>query len=197
MELIGRHTIRAQRGAVWAALNDAEVLRRCIEGCESLVRLDDNRFEGIVVAAVGPVKARFTGIVTLSDIEPLHGYTISGEGKGGAAGFAKGLAALSLSDEPEGTALDYKVKATVGGKLAQLGARLVDATASKHANTFFIRLKAELEGPAVEGANAFKSDSESSNAVSPAASQLSASWPLLFGLAVAAAIAALVLLSRG
>lgn len=153
MELKGETVIAAPRDRVWTALNDPEVLRRCIDGVEALDRVGDNRFEGKLNAKVGPVRATFTGGVTLENLDPPNGYTLTGEGKGGVAGFAKGSADVNLVDEvlPDGTTgtrLAYVARSTVGGKLAQLGARLIEGTAKGYAETFFARLKSEVEGPA-------------------------------------------------
>jgi uncharacterized protein len=150
MDLTGRTFIAAPRTAVWTALNDPAVLAQCIEGCERLERQPDGRLEGAVQAKVGPVKALFQGVVTLSDIVDNQSYVITGEGKGGVAGFAKGRAEVTLEDSEGGTTLAYVVKATVGGKLAQLGARLIDATAKAYADNFFARFKTYLETPAPE-----------------------------------------------
>jgi uncharacterized protein len=152
MELQGETLIAAPRERVWTALNDPEVLRRCIDGVESLEKVGDNRFEGKLNAKVGPVRASFTGGVDLQDLDRPNGYTIVGEGKGGVAGFAKGSAEVKLADVtlPEGatgTRLTYVARSTVGGKLAQLGARLIEGTARGYAETFFARLKTEVEGP--------------------------------------------------
>lgn len=138
MDMTGEYVIPAPRETVWAALNDVEVLKACIPGCESITKTSDTNLEAVVSAKVGPVKAKFTGVVTLSDIDPPNGYTISGEGKGGAAGFAKGGAKVRLADAPDGgTLLTYEVNATVGGKLAQIGGRLINSTAKKMADDFF------------------------------------------------------------
>lgn len=139
MDMTGQHTIPAPRQTVWEALNDPDVLKQCIPGCEEIERTGDNGFTAKVSVKVGPVKAKFGGAVTLSEIDPPNGYTISGEGKGGAAGFAKGGAKVSLVDADGGaaTVLSYQVNASVGGKLAQIGARLIDSTAKKYANEFF------------------------------------------------------------
>jgi carbon monoxide dehydrogenase subunit G len=150
MQLKGESAIAAPRQRVWDALNDPEVLARCIEGVESLERTAADRFEGKLNAKVGPVRATFTGAVTLSDIDPPNGYTISGEGKGGVAGFARGSAQVRLTDAEvngaAGTHLVYEANSNVGGKLAQLGSRLIEGTARGYAETFFARLKQEVEG---------------------------------------------------
>lgn len=140
----GESRIVAPREAVYAALNDVEVLQRAIPGCESIERLSDTEMTATVVARVGPVRAKFNGRVTLSDLDPPVGYTIAGEGKGGAAGFAKGSARVELEPDGEATILRYAVKANVGGKLAQVGGRLIDGTAKKMADDFFTRFGEEL-----------------------------------------------------
>lgn len=137
MEMTGRYQIPAPREKVWAALNDPVVLKACIPGCEQLEKLSDTEMAATVKTKVGPVSATFTGNVTLSDIDPPNGYTISGEGKGGVAGFAKGGAEVSLADDNGMTLLTYTAKGQVGGKLAQVGARLIDATAKQMADQFF------------------------------------------------------------
>ena len=146
MDLSGEVTIFAPRAAVWAALNDPAVLARCIEGCESLVATAPDRFEGRVTAKVGPVRATFGGVVSIADAVPPARYRLIGEGKGGAAGFARGEADVTLAeDAPATTRLSYAARATVGGKLAQLGGRLIEGTAKTYADRFFAALKAELE----------------------------------------------------
>ncbi|MCG8649802.1 MAG: carbon monoxide dehydrogenase subunit G, partial [Pirellulales bacterium] len=137
MQMTGEYRIEAARETVWAALNDPEVLKACIPGCEELEKTSDTGFAAKVKAKVGPVSAKFAGAVTLSDINPPESYTISGEGKGGAAGFAKGGAKVRLDEDGSATLLHYEVDATVGGKLAQIGARLIDGTAKKMADDFF------------------------------------------------------------
>ncbi len=139
MELNGQQRIAAPRQKVWDALNDARVLKACIPGCESLTQDGDSAFDAIVQAKVGPVRAKFSGRVELSDIRPPEGYRISGEGKGGTAGVAKGSADVTLVEDGDGTILSYAVKADVGGKLAQIGSRLVQSTANKYAADFFAR----------------------------------------------------------
>ncbi len=143
MELNGEYRIPASREQVWEALNDPEVLRASIPGCESLERMGENGFTATVTAKVGPVKAKFKGEVTLSDLDPPNGYTISGEGKGGAAGFARGGARISLEDDGGETILRYQVEANVGGKLAQLGSRLIDGAARKLSDEFFTQFGEE------------------------------------------------------
>lgn len=145
MDLTGDYRIGAPREALWAALNDAEVLKACIPGCEELNKTSDTEFTARVVAKIGPVKAGFGGKVTLSDIDPPNGYTISGEGQGGAAGFAKGGAKVSLESVENGAAtiLHYKVDAQIGGKLAQIGSRLVEGSARKLADEFFAAFAAQ------------------------------------------------------
>ncbi len=149
MEMSGSYTIAAPRDQVWDALNDADTLKACIPGCESLNKTADNAFEAKVKAKVGPVSATFTGAVTLEDLNPPASYTITGEGKGGVAGFAKGGAKVALEEQgPDSTLLKYDVKAQVGGKLAQIGARLIDGTAKKLADEFFTTFAAIVEGNA-------------------------------------------------
>lgn len=148
MKMKGDYLIPAPRDRVWAALNDVEVLKASIPGCESLDRDGDNRFKATALAKVGPVKARFSGIVTLSELNPPISYRISGEGQGGAAGFAKGGAEVHLEEEEAGkTRLAYEVDATVGGKLAQVGQRLIDTVAKKMADEFFVKFTEMVAGP--------------------------------------------------
>lgn len=137
MEMVAEQRIAANREKVWAALNDTEVLKNSMPGCESFEAVGDNQFEAKVTAKVGPVKAKFKFNVKLTDIDPPNGYVINGEGQGGAAGFANGSATVNLAEADGDTILSYKVQANVGGKLAQLGARLIDGTAKKMAEEFF------------------------------------------------------------
>ncbi len=146
MEMSGQYRIPAPRQEVWQALNDPEVLKQCIPGCQSLERTSDTEMNATVKAKVGPVSATFNGNVILSNVNPPNGYTISGEGKGGPAGFAKGGADVALADDGEGTLLTYTVKAQVGGKLAQVGARLIDATAKQMADQFFSTFAEKVSG---------------------------------------------------
>ena len=137
MELKGEYRITASRERVWEALNDPEILKKSIPGCSALEAVGDSSFAATVTAKVGPVKAIFQGQVTLSDIDPPNGYTIQGEGKGGPAGFAKGAAKVSLVSDGDCSLLRYEVEASVGGKLAQIGSRLIDGTAKKLSREFF------------------------------------------------------------
>ena len=147
MELKGTRVIAADRATVWAALNDPEVLKACIPGCEELTGSPEDGFEAVVKQKVGPVKATFKGKVTLSDIVEGESYRISGEGSGGVAGFAKGGADVALADVEDGTELTYVAEAKVGGKIAQLGSRLIDGFARKMADAFFDNFRSEVEGP--------------------------------------------------
>ncbi|MBM1219686.1 carbon monoxide dehydrogenase subunit G [Ponticoccus sp. SC2-23] len=146
MEMDGTRVIAADRATVWEKLNDAETLKACIPGCSDLTGNPDDGFEAVVTQKVGPVKATFKGAVQLSNVVPGQSYTISGEGKGGVAGFANGGADVSLADVEGGTELTYAVKAKVGGKLAQLGNRIISGFARKMADQFFDRFQAEVEG---------------------------------------------------
>ncbi|MCY4590179.1 MAG: carbon monoxide dehydrogenase subunit G [Alphaproteobacteria bacterium] len=146
MKMTGEYTIAAPRHAVWNALNDPDVLRQCIPGCQSVEQTAQTEYSATVMAKVGPVKAKFSGQVTLSNIDAPNGYRISGEGSGGVAGFARGGADVTLQDAPEGTTLSYAVDAQVGGKLAQIGSRLIDSTAKKMAGDFFRTFGEVVEG---------------------------------------------------
>ena len=137
MDMTGEYRIPAPREKVWAALNDPEVLKTCIPGCETLTKDSDTELSATVSTKVGPVSAKFTGKVTLSDINPPEGYKITGEGQGGVAGFAKGGAEVKLKEDGNETVLTYNATAQVGGKLAQIGSRLIDSTAKKMAGQFF------------------------------------------------------------
>ena len=148
MDMTGQYRIPAPRERVWTALNDPATLKASLPGCQSLEKVSDREFAAIVLAKVGPVQAKFNGNVTLSNLNPPESYTISGEGKGGAAGFAKGGADVRLIEEGEVTVLTYTAKADVGGKLAQLGSRLIDGTAKKMADEFFDNFSKQVAGPA-------------------------------------------------
>ena len=146
MEMISEQRIPASRDAVWAALNDTEILKQAMPGCESFDAIEENKFEAKLTAKVGPVKAKFKFQVELSEINAPNGYSILGEGLGGVAGFAKGSAKVDLTEDGDETILAYNVQARVGGKLAQLGARLIDGTAKKMADDFFGNLTDILGG---------------------------------------------------
>jgi carbon monoxide dehydrogenase subunit G len=153
MTMTGEVTLPAERPKVWALLNDPDVLKSAIPGCESLEKTGDNGFAAVVKTKIGPVSATFKGKVELSDIVPLVGYTIKGEGEGGVAGFAKGGAKVRLADAPGGTLLSYDVEANVGGKIAQLGSRLIDGVAKSMADKFFSSFAAAASaaaGPAAQ-----------------------------------------------
>jgi carbon monoxide dehydrogenase subunit G len=139
MTMSGEVQLAAPRETVWAKLNDADTLRACIPGCEELEKVSDTEFRATAKTKIGPVSARFKGRVTLSDLDPPNGYKISGEGEGGVAGFAKGGAVVRLTDAEGGTLLAYEVEAQIGGKLAQLGQRLVNGAAKKLADDFFAK----------------------------------------------------------
>jgi carbon monoxide dehydrogenase subunit G len=147
MDMTGEYRIPAPRQRVWEALNDPTILQQCIPGCEEIERTTPTEWNAKVRAKVGPVSAAFKGKVTLTDLDPPNGYRITGEGTGGAAGFAKGGAQVRLADDGEGTLLSYVVNAQVGGKLAQIGSRLVDGTARKMAEEFFTRFATIVGGP--------------------------------------------------
>ena len=137
MEMTGEERIPASQADTWAALNDPAILKACVPGCESIERLAENEYQVLMVARIGPVSAKFKGKLALSDLKPPHSYAIAFEGQGGAAGFGKGAAQVQLAPDGGGTKLSYQVKANVGGKLAQIGSRLVDGAAKKIAQEFF------------------------------------------------------------
>jgi carbon monoxide dehydrogenase subunit G len=137
LEMTGEYELPQKREVVWKALNDPAILEKCIPGCETLEKTSDNEFQATVKLKIGPVSARFKGHVTLENIDPPNGYTIVGEGEGGVAGFAKGQASVALAEEGEGCKLTYKAEAATGGKIAQLGQRLIAGSAKKTADAFF------------------------------------------------------------
>ena len=171
MEMSGEYKINASREKVWDALNNAEILKQSIPGCEEIIQKSPTEMSAKVTAKVGPVKAKFTGEVELTDLDPPNGYRISGEGKGGAAGFAKGGANVALEVDGDGTLLKYEVDAQVGGKLAQLGARLIDGTAKKMAGQFFENFAAAVES----GGAAAETPAEAAPEAAPAPAPASAS----------------------
>lgn len=150
MQLTDSKDIKASPEVVWAAILNPEVLKECVPGCEALSGSVADGFEATVVQKVGPVSARFTGLVKLSDIVEGRAVTITGEGKGGPAGYAKGGAQVTLEPIEIGTRLSYTVDASVGGKIAQLGSRIIDSFAKKMADSFFERFQTAVEGPAEE-----------------------------------------------
>lgn len=154
MKMTGEQHIRLSQPDVWKALNDPAILQACIPGCESIESTANNEYKVIMTAAIGPVKAKFDGKLALSDINPPHSYSLAFQGSGGAVGFGKGGAHVSLVPENEGSLLTYEAHAQVGGKLAQVGSRLIDGVARKMAEDFFTRFKAAVEPPAVEPAAA-------------------------------------------
>jgi uncharacterized protein len=146
MTMTGAFDLPASREVVWKKLNDPEVLKACIPGCQSLEMTSETTFAAVAKIKLGPVSATFRGNVHLSDIDAPNGYTISGEGEGGVAGFAKGGAKVTLEEIPEGTRLSYDVEANIGGKLAQLGSRLIDGVAKKMADEFFAKFAENVKG---------------------------------------------------
>lgn len=190
MELSGENRIAASREVVWAALNDEAVLARCIDGVESLARTTGEdgvpRFDGKMNARVGPVRATFAGSVALTELDPPNRYVLVGEGKGGVAGFAKGQAEVVLDEDDGATRLRYTVTSSVGGKLAQLGSRLVEGAAKGYAATFFERFKAIVEAPAVETSDAVPAVAE------PAVAASGGVPPLVWGGALILGVIALL-----
>ncbi|MBK6981181.1 MAG: carbon monoxide dehydrogenase subunit G [Betaproteobacteria bacterium] len=146
MQMKGEQLLPAPPERVWEALNDPEVIRDCVPGCESLERVSETEFHALLLAAIGPVKAKFTGKLTLSDLDPPRSYRMSFEGSGGATGFAKGSAEVTLAPAEAGTRLCYAASVQVGGKLAQVGSRLIDGVAAKIAGDFFARFRAHFAG---------------------------------------------------
>jgi uncharacterized protein len=145
MTMTGEVQLPASRETVWEKLNDPEVLKTCVPGCEQLDKVSDTEFQAIASIKIGPVKARWKGKVRLSDLDPPNGYKISGEGEGGVAGFAKGSAMVGLAEKDGGTLLSYNVDAQIGGKLAQLGQRLINSAAKKTADDFFANFAKAVE----------------------------------------------------
>jgi uncharacterized protein len=152
MELKGERLIPADIDRTWNALNDPETLKVCIPGCESVTRTGDNSFESVVAVKIGPVNARFKGRLQMTNVDAPRAYTINFDGQGGAAGFGKGSAGVKLEPEGESTRLLFDAKAQVGGKMAQIGSRLVDATAQKLTEQFFSAFEAHLRPPETQAA---------------------------------------------
>jgi carbon monoxide dehydrogenase subunit G len=186
MKMTGEQRIAAPRERVWEALNDPDILRQCIPGCQSLDRHADDRMSAVVEIKIGPIGARFKGAVTLSDLDPPNGYTISGEGQGGTVGFAKGGAKVRLAKDGDGTLLSYDVDAQVGGRLAQLGGPIIDVTAKQLAGKFF-----EKFGALVGGAPVTATKSVAAPTATPSA-PLTYAAPALRGLPVAWMLAVVV-----
>ncbi len=188
MEMTGEYRIEAARDAVWVALNDTEVLKRCLRGCERLERIDDTRMAGTLTAKVGPVKVTMNGEVTLSDIDPPNGYRIAGEGKAGPAGYVKGGSSVRLTSDGDGTVLGYTVDAALSGKLAQMGSRVIDAAAKKMADDFFTKFSDEV----TQGADRQEPASEALTTETPAAAPRptgSSTWWILAGAAAIIVVA--------
>lgn len=144
MDLQNTQVIAAPRADVWAAINDPEVLKRCIPGCDEVTRVSDTEMDAKITLKIGPVKASFKGKVTYEDVNEPESLTLAGEGSGGVAGSAKGSADVTLKEVPEGTELSYDVRVNISGKIAQLGSRLINSTAKKLTGQFFDRLEAEF-----------------------------------------------------
>lgn len=161
--------INAPREVVYAALNNPDILQKAIPGCEALDKTSDSEFSATIVIKVGPIKAKFNGAVALSDLNPPESYTISGEGKAGPAGHAKGGAKIQLVEDGDTTILKYQVEAKIGGKLAQLGSRLVDSTAKKLAGKFFETFEGLIAQEAPAGAEAAAPIKDQSASISPIA----------------------------
>ena len=144
MDMSNSVVLPAPQTQVWAALNDPEILKQCVPGCESIERIDDNAYQVAMTVAIGPVRAKFKGNLRLTDIDAPNAYTLQFDGQGGAAGFGKGTARVKLTPEDAGTRLDYVVNAQIGGKIAQLGSRLVDGVSRKMADEFFESFRVAL-----------------------------------------------------
>ena len=188
----GTYEIAASREEVWAALNDAEVLGQCITGCQEIHKVDDHQFNAKVKAKVGPVSATFQTEFEIVDPDPPASYTLKGGVKGGAAGFAKGSAAVALAEIAEGTRLTYEVDASVGGKLAQVGSRLVDGAARKMADDFFAAFSAQLsEQSADTDSTAAAADETSTQPPEYERSGLGFVWIVAFGVLVIAMVLAI------
>jgi carbon monoxide dehydrogenase subunit G len=194
MDMTGERRIPAPRQTVWEALNNPDVLKLSIPGCESLEKLEGDQMRATAAVKVGPMSARFSGKVQLTDIDPPNGYRISGEGQGGPAGFAKGGANVALKDDGTDTLLTYTVNAQIGGKLAQLGARLIDATAKQMADAFFDRFSQQVQAmmpvPATPPTIATSAPAASANVNVPLQPSAISVWALIprepFGLPLAA-----------
>ncbi len=194
MDLSGEYRIPADREAVWRALNDPEVLKQCIPGCEELEKVSDTEFTAKVTSKVGPVRAKFKGKVTLSELDPPKSYKISGEGQGGAAGFARGGATVSLAEDGDVTVLSYTADAQVGGKLAQIGSRLIAVTARKLADEFFTSFVETVAPGAAVAAEEAAPAATAAPAAAPAAGGMS---PMVWVGGVVVVIVVLLLVFAG
>ena len=196
MEIQGEQSISATVPQIWGALNDPEVLKECIAGCESLERVGDDAFTAMVAVRVGPVSAKFKGNLKMTNVQPPTRYTINFDGQGGVAGFGKGSADVELEDAGEQTKLKYLARAQIGGKLAQIGSRLIDAAASKIAEDFFnaFRIKlVELYPPRVEAAPEVSSSSPAAVVVPQPSSLPGSTWAWLAAAAIAILLVYLLL----
>lgn len=200
MELNGEQLIPASQQRTWNSLNDPEVLKACIPGCETLERTEDGGFTATLALRIGPVSAKFKGKLTLSDVAPPNSYTMHFDGQGGMAGFGKGSAQVQLTPAEGGTRLGYAAKAQVGGKLAQVGSRLVDAAAGKITNDFFAAFNARVQADAAAAGEALQTPSENGTGVAASAASSAAtgrsglpSWVWWAGAAVVALAAAMAL----
>jgi carbon monoxide dehydrogenase subunit G len=203
MQMTGQRTLPVPPQQAWDALNDPEMLKACIPGCESIVATEPNRYELVMAARIGPVSAKFKGRLSQSDVVEPESYRIEFDGQGGAAGFGKGAAAVRLTAVEGGTLLDYDVSATIGGKLAQIGSRLVDGAARKIADDFFATFEttlreraAALQPAASEAGEAGASQRPTATGDAPATPSPSGSNRILWAIAAAAAIVVMYLLAR-
>ncbi len=197
MEMNGSRLLPAPRDEVWRKLNDVDVLKRCIPGCESLEKVDDTHLKAVAALRLGPMSVKFAGDVELQNLNPPNSYRIAGSGKGGPAGYASGYADVTLAPQDGGTLLTYAVNSTVGGKIAQLGSRLIDATAASLAGQFFDKFTAEFAPAAATGADT----ADAAIAASPARSSSVPvtgipGWLIWAGVGLLAAIAAYYALLR-
>jgi carbon monoxide dehydrogenase subunit G len=193
MDMTGEQLIALPQQRVWEALNDPAVLKACIPGCESMEKVSDNEYRVVMSATVGPVKAKFSGKLLLSDLKPPNSYALAFEGSGGAAGFGKGSSTVTLSPAEGGTRLAYTAHATVGGKLAQVGSRLIDGVARKMADEFFAKFKQALV-PAPTTSPATGSDAGS---VTPTARSRVPVWAWVVGAIVLVVLALFLAKSTG
>ncbi len=194
MEMSGSRQIQAAQDVVWRALNDPAVLQKCIPGCETLEKIDDANMKGVVALRMGPMALKFSGDVQLSNLKPPNSYRLTGSGKAGPAGFASGFADVTLAPKDGGTELSYKVESTVGGRMAQLGSRLIDATAAQLAGEFFDTFAAEVAPASVPSA-AVASGSNSSAAAAKSGGSGMPAW--MWGIAAIVLVAAVVYILKG